>query len=149
MVVEGGTGAALGGELVSGAAGVVAPSGGTVCGETGLEMVFVSAGAPDGIGVEEGVAAAIGAEEVRTAPSTWNFSRSARKRSSIWLWETEKYTMRAMMKSKAAVARTMERLRSIKGLYPTHGTTDFNYFQPRRALPCWPRSPRTKGIVSA
>lgn len=92
--VSGVAGAAEGAgvELVSGAAGV---AGAVVLsivdelGGTGPMRVFVS-----GVVVAEGEAGAsvgfAGPDVIKVAPSTLNFSRSARKRASICAWETSK-----------------------------------------------------------
>jgi len=115
--VSGVAGAAEGAgvEFVPGAAGVTVLSvADELGGGIGLVRLFVS-----GAVAAEGEAGAsvefAGPAAVKVAPSTLNFSRSARKRFSIWALEILKYAMKATMKSKTPAARTRERLRSIKG----------------------------------
>ena len=87
MVEEAG---ATGAEFESGAAGAAEGAGAELLsgvdelgGGTGPIRLFVSSA-----GAAEGVAAMVaGPDVVRMMCSTWNFSRSARKRSSICAWE--------------------------------------------------------------
>ena len=92
MVDEGGV---AGAEFESGAGGGVGVVDGAgvelssgVDGADGAAVLLSGAGAAAGAGVVTGAAAE--PEAVSVTPSTPNFSRSARKRCSIWTRETSK-----------------------------------------------------------